>query len=397
MSVQLKEVPACIVRELKNEKIPANCVIFYKEDVGWVYRPCDSDIMFGLSQPTVYSSKSTELVPHDQNKRRLERLGPFGIRPTNISLSIIQDSDMYQVQVDGQLRALAKYIDIENVGQHAPIAPVTLNRAARDAAHIPQDATHFCWAYPPVGFTQLSQKKKAEIDQKLASDDPDYTFLALGGFAYFRFDNCTFKKLQINSLVKADSGLNFNGPHRWQAEYTEHLFNEGRFQDVTISELLELGIKYYCFINPREKLKSSQPDGAIWIPADNGGFVYLYDMKGMPHIYDCYFTVAHQSSTASITTGVMPFSLITKKHQSTLRQRPSSEDDSRTESLLSVSHETTDQFNCSICLVRTVRCIFIPCKHMCTCAECAESVKEKLHSVCPICRKAFTEVWNVFL
>jgi hypothetical protein len=149
---------------------------------------------------------------------------------TNMSLSIIQETNMYKIKSNRKLRFLADFIGIGNIGQHAPIAPVTLTGVARDVANIPHEATHFCWIYPPVGFTQLSENQKAEIDLKLAEGDPEYAFLALGGFAYFRFERSAFKTIQINCLVKADNGIIFDGPHSWRADYTEDLFKNGRFQ-----------------------------------------------------------------------------------------------------------------------------------------------------------------------
>ncbi|CAF1116590.1 unnamed protein product [Rotaria magnacalcarata] len=400
MSRRLKDVPTCIVRELENQGIPENCVLFHKRGIGWVYRQCDSDLIHQLSQATADSSEMSAFSAQEQTDRQLEHLGPFGIQETNISLSIIQESGMYTVNLNERLDALANCPEIEDVGQHAPIAPVTLNGVARDAANIPRSATHFCWVYPPAGFTQLSEKRKATINRKLARGDPDYTFLALGGFAYFRFDKYSVKTLQINCLVKADNGLHFDGPYSWQSEYTKHLSKEGRFQDVTISELIDVGIKYYCFINPNERLKSSRRNGVVWTPAPNGGFVYLYDSKQMPHKYDCYFTVVDTQMISQKNAPVMPFSIILSQQNSSSsnsNRRPWSEQHSATKSSPLVTYEAANQFKCSICFAQTVRCLFIPCKHMCTCADCANRIREQLHSVCPICRKRFTEVWDIFL
>ncbi|CAF2166070.1 unnamed protein product [Rotaria magnacalcarata] len=397
MSRRLKDVPTCIVRELENQGIPENCVLFHKRGIGWIYRQCDSDLIHQLSEPTADRSEMPASIAPE---RRLEQLGPFGIQETNISLSITQESDMYTVNLNQRLIALANCPEVANVGQRAPIAPVTLNDTARDAAKIPRSATHFCWVYPPAGFTQLSEKRKATINRKLARGDPDYTFLALGGFAYFRFDKYSVKTLQINCLVKADNGLHFDGPYSWQSEYTKHLSKEGRFQDVTISELIDVGIKYYCFINPNERLKSSRRNGVVWTPAPNGGFVYLYDSKRMPHKYDCYFIVVDRQMISQKSTFVMPFSIILNQQNSSssnFNRRSSSEQDSGTGSSPLMTNEAADQFKCSICFAQTVRCLFIPCKHMCTCADCANRIREQLHSVCPICRERFTEVWDIFL
>ena len=137
---------------------------------------------------------------------------------------------MYQIELDQQLGSLPTGDNLETFGQHAPMSSVTLTGVARDVANIPHEATHFCWIYPPTGFAQLSARQKAKIDRRLADGDPEYTFLALGGFAYFRLEHCAFKTLRINCLIKANNGLTFNGPFPWRADYTADLHKDGRFQ-----------------------------------------------------------------------------------------------------------------------------------------------------------------------
>lgn len=134
---------------------------------------------------------------------------------------------MYQTTVDQTLNKL-KIVD--GYGQHAPIAPITLTGSARDVAYIPQEATHFCWIYPPVGLNQLTKKRKAKLEQEMENGNLEYTFLALGGFAYFRFQHESYKMLQANCLVQADNGLVFNGPFQWHSGYTANLAKQGRFQ-----------------------------------------------------------------------------------------------------------------------------------------------------------------------
>lgn len=162
---------------------------------------------------------------------------------------------------------------------------------------------------------------------------------------------------------------------------------------MTISTLLDLGIKYYCFINPLEKLTSSRSGDEDWIPAPNGGFVYLYDLHLQPHPYDRYFCISDKPLSEQVKTHVMPFSLIQKRNQPRIISvnRPTS----------SVSKSSTndmnDKFLCSICRERTIQCILIPCKHMCTCNECANELRQRGILTCPMCRQNFREIWNVFM
>jgi hypothetical protein len=134
---------------------------------------------------------------------------------------------MYKTTIDQNLNKLNT---VDGYGQHSPIVPITLTGRARDVAYIPQEATHFCWIYPPVGLTQLSKKKKARLEEEIANGDLEYTFLALGGFAYFRFQQHSYEMLQATCLVQADNGLTFQGPFQWRSDYTANLAKQGRFQ-----------------------------------------------------------------------------------------------------------------------------------------------------------------------
>jgi hypothetical protein len=138
-------------------------------------------------------------------------------------------------------------------------------------------------------------------------------------------------------------------------------------------------------------LISSKKDSPTWIPAPNGGFIYLYNSKLEPHKYDRYFTVADKPCSEQISTRIMPFSLIDKRDQSQTISTP------KTATSNTSTDDTNDKFLCSICFDRTIRCIFIPCKHMCTCNKCAEKIQKRHNSKCPICRDVFREIWDVFL
>jgi len=57
----------------------------------------------------------------------------------------------------------------------------------------------------------LSKKQRARLEQEIADDDLEYTFLALGGFAYFCFQQNSYEMLQTNCLVQEDNILTFHG------------------------------------------------------------------------------------------------------------------------------------------------------------------------------------------
>lgn len=51
--------------------------------------------------------------------------------------------------------------------------------------------------------------------------------------------------------------------------------------------------------------------------------------------------------------------------------------------------------NCAICLTNEINTIILPCYHMCICSLCCEDLKTKSKK-CPICRKGFYFVLNIF-
>ncbi|CAF0751006.1 unnamed protein product [Didymodactylos carnosus] len=221
--------------------------------------------------------------------RRIEVLGPFGTETANMHIDLEQNKATYHAEFTGKLSVLNQYREIDCTGLHTPITEITLNGAAKDTARIPEDATHFCWIYPPRGFTNLSTAAKKLIDTEVINRDPEFTFLAIGGFVYFKYENHEYHILRTNALVQDINGLVFKGPFPWKPKYTENLWKQDRFQNITMYSLLKLGIKYYTFINPNEVLEASNVP--VWTPSENGAFVYLYNENGQPHEFDCYFSV----------------------------------------------------------------------------------------------------------
>ncbi|CAF3401865.1 unnamed protein product [Rotaria sp. Silwood1] len=255
-----RKLPAKIVEVIEGENLSRDSFIYYTDDQGWVYQRRDANLVNSQRNILERVQSSSFSVEHTlassvssvDDARPLETLGPFGkliintvdifssvvfvwfyylgTQVANVSVTLVQGTDMYETSFNRRLSKLAEYENIECIGQHAPLAPVTLVGTARDVAHIPRDATHFCWVYPPTGLTQLCDDARANIDREVSKGDPAYTFFALGGFVYFRLDQGTYTTLQANALVQAESGLVFNGPFKWRSAYTAHLAKQGRFQ-----------------------------------------------------------------------------------------------------------------------------------------------------------------------
>jgi hypothetical protein len=128
-------------------------------------------------------------------------------------------------------------------GVFAPIAQITLQGFARSTANIPDDATHFCWLYPPTD---------ALTNNHIGSDDShESNLLKIGGFAYFNVNQNNDDSIQlvrVNSLItSATNGLTFVGPDPWRKEYTNKLWTQNRFQ-VSLFRLLTIIINIMILI-----------------------------------------------------------------------------------------------------------------------------------------------------
>lgn len=258
-------LPFSIVEQIQEHEIPEDSVIFYRDNQ-WVYTTRDLN---------------------ELDNRRLihpiDSLGPFDVHSVHISLILLPEQDKYRITQIGN-RTLNE--DEQLSGVFAPIAQITLEGFARSVANIPENATDFCWLYPPRNTNQ---------NNEINLDDPfERNLLKLGGFAYFFADKICNKLqlLRVNSFqVSERNGLTFEGPHIWKQEFTEQLWNQRRFQPVTLPILREKGAKYFAFIYPYESF-SNEHNPLAWTPTENGAFVYLFNDDHSPNVYDCYFSVS---------------------------------------------------------------------------------------------------------
>ena len=58
----------------------------------------------------------------------------------------------------------------------------------------------------------------------------------------------------------------------------------------------------------------------------------------------------------------------------------------------SIKKPSSETNMCVVCLIHESNTIFIPCGHKCICSKC----KNAKYKSCPICRKSFTGIYNVF-
>ena len=50
-----------------------------------------------------------------------------------------------------------------------------------------------------------------------------------------------------------------------------------------------------------------------------------------------------------------------------------------------------DEQNCKVCLNNLSDCLFLPCRHICSCIECAQALRS-----CPICRKKLEKIIKIY-
>ena len=59
-----------------------------------------------------------------------------------------------------------------------------------------------------------------------------------------------------------------------------------------------------------------------------------------------------------------------------------------------INNEVDDKYKCSICYEHDRTVVFLPCKHLCCCANCG---KVDVTLNCPICREDINSRINIFL
>jgi len=323
--------------------------------------------------------------------RRLDSLGPFATTHAQLDIKFLLNSGRYLIDFEANEKfSIFETLGILTTGSTGPLTKVTLEGEAKAAANIPAEATHFCFCYPLTGVATLTNHEKQNLEVPVSKGDPEFTFLTFGGFAYFECGvgfmgsiergECGVgftKFLRANALVQGETGITFEGPFSWKSTYTKFLYRQGRFEPITISSLAAKGLQLYCFINPSETLEASSA-GFSWSPCPNGGFVYLYNADGSPHPLDCYFSVASQAKEAPNEIHIKPFSVVEKLNP----RVPGG----------------VQEYSCTVCLDRTIRCMLLPCKHLCVCAECVELLRKSMQVfTCPLCRKVVKDAWDVFV
>ncbi len=130
----------------------------------------------------------------------------------------------------------------------SPVAKVSIPGGSRTRYSIPEDATHFCFAYP-----LLELESMIENEQEFGIESRAVLFLHSGGFVYFDSNR---EVVRINALTLSRSRISsyFTGPNAISREAIKKLRQTGRMCSVTIDALQAAGMVEFGWINPLEEL-----------------------------------------------------------------------------------------------------------------------------------------------
>lgn len=311
----------------------------------------------------------------------LTRLGPFGFHRAQMYMVVTStEGGIYRIDFRGKLETIKDFLPPN--GLHGPVCEIQFSEEERKNLLIPPTASHYCWCNPPTGMAELSEEKRKEINTHVSTSDPEWSFLAFGGFLFLQVKDGKFSYVRATALEQSESVMTFGEPSPWKRDFTHYLYRKGRFEKVTISALKDMGIRLFAYVAPNEALQSNT--GQRWTPCPKGGFVYLYNPDASPHPMDRFFAIT--SVTAPLpASDVRPFSMVIKNTT-----------ENRIKDEKSGGPSKTYDYECVICMAKPVACIFVPCKHMCTCQECGQKIRHQ-NEACPLCRADITDAWDVFL
>jgi len=167
---------------------------------------------------------------------------------------------------------------------------VTVDEFTRTLLLIPPEAKTFAFAYP-------SDNIDHNVDRTALS--PVHLFLLHGGYVYFddNDDVCAGNCFVVDQ--NNNPFLCFNGPHQLPQDVASELHREGRFHDVTATNLHEQGCQKFCWLCPGEKIATA--DGKGW---GHGAFAYWYGNDKAEHAN--YYTVATMADVLGLKDSELP-------------------------------------------------------------------------------------------
>lgn len=308
-----------------------------------IHRQCQKLMFMGRQMDDDCTILSISRAKIEQLKERIslfllvekdsfpQRLGPF--RPVRVPF---EHGDFEIPKLTEQLRMQGFYWQMKTgvlegyglcakavclIGQVSAVSPVTLDTEHREAAAIPAEATEFAWSYPVSDWERVETDAYAmgnwQTMNMLEGSVSMKSFLSVGGYIYLGAESRVVGVTTLGRPQEGDpGGMHFGDPKRWDPEWTEIVFQQGRFQNVTMRSCVDLGAKMFCWLRPNEKLKSD--DGKVLdaqpeIP--HGGFVYLFHEEVLSKdeqnlCLDRYFPLLDHQVAAKPAGVFRPFSLV---------------------------------------------------------------------------------------
>ena len=213
----------------------------------------------------------------------LKSLGPFEmatLSPRDIGFVKHPNTQKFTVSLTGELATLAEdeWAFIGNAGWCTQWSAITLARAARADAGIPEHAAFFAWAFPLLGMT-------ANASQQLLAGRLTHAmyFAVNGGFVYA---DERLQPVQCNAVKGQGDHLHFDGPHRLDETKREELTHSHELRAPTIKFLLDKQIMGFTWVEPG----TTGMVTAAGKECSNGAFVYVYGEGDKQ--YDCFFRVS---------------------------------------------------------------------------------------------------------
>jgi hypothetical protein len=226
-------------------------------------------------------------VPPPWRTDGIKTLGPFGIAAAvNISMAFeFPENHMTEKVgatyiVDGPKDSIKAYeagLGGSVKGRLSPVFKITIKKEDPTAAliRIPLNASYFAFVYPVItGQLEVQVEQKSYLD----------AFLLYGGFVYF---DSEMKFIQANSLW-VGCQMQLSAPKALPTSVSDKLKAAGRFHDITLPQLIDVGAKQFAWILPGEFLPE--------IKAPHGGWAYVYENEKVNN----YFSLASAESVLGL-------------------------------------------------------------------------------------------------
>jgi len=199
-------------------------------------------------------------------------------------------------------------------GQVSPLHPLIDDAGWREATGVPAEAQEFAWSYPVANWERVESDAYAMDNwESLAAMEATTalkSFLTVGGFLFFNAQGRIVGASTPGRAQSEASSLHFREPQRWRREWTQSLAEQGRFQPVTMREIVSLGARTFCWLRPNEVIEDGDGQPLPDQPqVPNGGFVYLFRedplaSSPMDAALDRYFPVALDGKGATEDTSM---------------------------------------------------------------------------------------------